>query len=293
METLHAGHPVHRMPTILSAVMEWGATFPLERPRRREPSRASRIDSACGAVLNCANLDPSLFGRAANGELQYPNHPFEVVPFGWNGGSGLSYGWAVLDEHQDPSTYSCVSFAPGDEGGARWLGDSTREALENMMVGAERYWELYEKDHMPSPVTKPNWASVCAAAGLAPRLDRTDISAGARSTRVIAPHVPSGYRFEPSPDGTGVLADASAFGDAPIEIDPAWYEDDHIAVARQHLAAGRPAAALLVLKATRAESPARAPTVEAMRDAYLALGRPFMASRANYWLAHNDAGRAQ
>ena len=109
--------------------------------------------------------------------------------------------------------------------------------------------------------------------------------------RRIAPRVREGQRFEPSPDGTGVLAPAAAFGSAPIVIDAKWYEDEHIAVAREHLAAGRPAAALLVLKATRAESSEWVPTVEAMRDVYVALGRPFMAARAAYWLGQHSAGR--
>ena len=109
--------------------------------------------------------------------------------------------------------------------------------------------------------------------------------------RRITPRVRDGWRFEASPDGTGVLAPAEAFGDGPVVIDPNWYEDEHIAVAREHLAAGRPAAALLVLKATRAESPEWVPTVEAMQEVYLALERPFMASRAGYWLGQHGAGR--
>lgn len=275
--------------------MEWGATYPPMRVRSFERSRKDRINTACGPTLHIADFDGTLFGSAGNSELNYPNHPFEVVPFAWNGTSGLSYGWAVLDEHQDPEEHPCVSYAPVDAGGARWLGDTTREAIENMMVGRQRYWEQYGPDDpdMPSPMTEPEWASLCAAVGLTPQLDRQDIRAGGRGVRErrIAPRVREGQRFEPSPDGTGVLAPAAAFGSAPIVIDAKWYEDEHIAVAREHLAAGRPAAALLVLKATRAESSEWVPTVEAMRDVYVALGRPFMAARAAYWLGQHSAGR--
>lgn len=272
-------------------MLEWGATY---RPGDAYPTEpAARASEACGAILHLADFDPTLFGEGGGGELNYPNHPFEVVPFAWNGTSGLSYGWAVLDEHQDPEDYSCVSFAHVDyPPAACWLGDTTREALENLMVGSQRFFERYgEDDGQPSPMTEPEWAALCSAVGLTPRLDRDDITAGGRSKRTIAPRVPTGYRFEPSPDGTGVLAPAAAFGSAPVVIDPKWYEDEHIAVAREHLAAGRPAAALLVLKATRAESSEWVPTVEAMHEVYLALERPFMAARAAYWLSQHGAGR--
>lgn len=288
MDTLHPGHPAHRIPAVLSALLEWGDSYPPKRVRRHPGSRKDRITRACSATLNIADFDGTLFGGQGNGELGYRNHPFEVVPFAWNGTSGLSYGWAVLDEHQDTEAHPCVSYAPVDMGGACWLGDTTREALENMMVGGQRYWEQYGRDDpdMPSPMAEPEWASLCAAVGLAPQVTRQDIRAGGRGVRErrIAPRVRDGWRFEPSPDGTGVLALAEAFGEGPVVIDSRWYEDEHVAVAREHLAGGRPAAALLVLKATRAESSGWVPTVEAMEEVYVALGRPFMASRAAYWL---------
>jgi hypothetical protein len=215
-------------------------------------------------------------------ELMYTNQPIEIIPFSWNGGDGLHYGWAVLAPELDPDDHPCVSFAPVDES-ACWLGDQTGQALENLLVGAVANWEEWHREQgYPSPADDPRWATLCRALDLHPEVGSPDITAGARSKHAIRPTVPPGWRYEPTGDGIGVLADASAF--APHQEAAGWDRDTNLAQARRYLADGYPASALCMLKDTYSDRE----VMQTMRKAYQALGRALHVERTDIWLRHHE-----
>ncbi|MFD1539241.1 hypothetical protein [Nonomuraea guangzhouensis] len=186
----------------------------------------------------------------------------------------------VLAPELDLDDHPCVSFAPVDDH-AVWLGDNTKQALENLLVGSMASWKAWGRTQgQPSPADDPRWTELCRALGLHPGIGSPDITAGARSSRAIRPTVPLGWRYESTDDGIGVLAEAAAFAPIAVEIVPSWDDDEHIAHARDLLAAGYPASALCVLKALYPDRAA----VETMRDAYQALGRTLHVERAEAWL---------
>jgi hypothetical protein len=132
------------------------------------------------------------------------------------------------------------------------------------------------------------WKELCAALDLRPDVERTDVTRGARTERVLAPRVPNGWRFEPTDDGVGVLAPASAFASGPFTTDGLDSEASTVARAKEHLAASHPASALLTVKNGVYED-ALNPLVELAREAYLALGRAALAQRASAWLEAHPA----
>jgi hypothetical protein len=218
-------------------------------------------------------------------ELGYHHQPVEIVPFCRNWGGGLHYGWAVLAPELDLDDQVCVSFAPGD-GSACWLGDTTKHALENLLVGCLATWTQREKlNGRPSPAEDPRWQALCAALDLRPAIWSPDITPGARSPRSIQPVVPPGWRYQRSNDGIGVLADESAFAPEPADLANWRHRDERVDHARRLVAAGYPASAVHVLKY---EFPERDDML-VMRDAYQALGRDLHVERADIWLSYHPS----
>lgn len=215
---------------------------------------ASWIDR--GGDLFCGDIDATLLGmptesgdpRGLCRELAYHFQPIEILPFCWNGGDGLHYGWAVLAPELDADDYVCVSFAPVDDEAA-WLGDDTREALENLLVGRLADWTAHGREQgLMSPVEDERWTAVCCALDLRPDIGFGQITPGARSERLIRPKVPLGWRYEPTEDGIGVLAESSAFAPETVRVDSPWDFDNYRPLARRFLADGFPGTALCVLK---------------------------------------------
>ncbi|MEO3873352.1 hypothetical protein ABGB18_31465 [Nonomuraea sp. B12E4] len=283
-------HPLHRtfrLPATFVSLVE----FIMDGLDPNDPDvwrYAEWIDR--GGDLFCGDLDPSLLGeppsgddpRALCGELTYHFQPLEILPFCWNGGDALHYGWAVLAPELDAEDHLCVSFAPVDDR-ALWLGDNTKEALENLLVGSVANWSARggpEKRREP-PAEDARWAPVCRALGLRPDLGSTQIAAGARSKRAIRPVVPQGWRYEPTGDGIGVLADAAAFAPGTVRVDHPWDSEAYEPSARRFLADGYPGSALCVLKSLSSYDRT---TVILMREAYRQLGRELHAERAELWL---------
>jgi hypothetical protein len=234
----------------------------------------------------CGDLHPYLLadGPASHVELGYHYQPVEIVPFCRAGVDGLHYGWAVLAPELDLDDQLCVSFAPVDED-ACWLGDTTHEALENLLAGHLLSWEEWNRaSHGESPPDHdPRWSALCAALGLHPVAGANGITAGARSTRPIRPVVPPGWRYEPSVDGIGVLAPASAFAPGPVEPTD-WDDlDERTALARRLLADGHPASVVDLLKS---DHPERSDML-LMREAYRVLRRDLHVERAGIWLDHH------
>src|SRR4029078_5136539 len=128
----HPAHPGFRLPAILDHL----------RALLEGPSLASRTldDLFCGdfatALFDGSNAAPDAF----SGELAYDDEPIELLPFCWNGGDGLHYGWVVWAPDLDLDDHPCVSFAPGEDG-VCWLGGNTKEALENLLVGKMQGWQ--------------------------------------------------------------------------------------------------------------------------------------------------------
>ena len=62
---------------------------------------------------------------------------------------------------------------------------STAFCFSVMMVGSQHFWEKYGQDDpdTPSPMTEPEWASLCETVGLTPQLDLQDIRPGGRGVR--------------------------------------------------------------------------------------------------------------
>lgn len=222
-------------------------------------------------------------------ELGYQNYPLEVIPFAGNGGDGLDYAWVLLAPELDLDDLPCVSFAPSWES-AVWLGDDTKSALETLLVG-------YDHD-MGKRVDKKKRAALCEALDLSPDYSRKDVGGSAwvgvargrgkkKVARELSPAVPAGYRFEPTLDGIGVLAPASAFAPGRVDVSKGRDDATMLAVARKYLARGKPASALVALKeAFFYDAPKE--NISLRREAFLALGRPALASRASAWLAQNE-----
>ncbi|MFC5832787.1 hypothetical protein [Nonomuraea insulae] len=280
-------HPLHRtfqLPGTFVSLVE----FLMDELDPKDPDvwrYAEWIDR--GGDLFCGDIDPSLLGQppgsddpqALCGELAYHFQPLEILPFCWNGGDALHYGWAVLAPEVDAEDHLCVSFAPVDDR-AVWLGDNTKEALENLLVGSVANWGGPGSGRK-SPAEDTRWAAVCRALDLRPDLGSSQITAGARSKRAIRPAVPQGWRYEPTGDGIGVLADAAAFAPGTVRVDRPWDSDDYGPLAGRFLADGYPGSALCVLKSLTSYDRA---AVRLMGEAYRQLGRELHVERAELWL---------
>lgn len=209
------------------------------------------------------------------GELCYGRWvPFELVPFAWQGGDALHYGHLVMAEELGEQDWPAGSFAP-QELTVSWLGDDTREALQNLLATTAAFpqvpWSREEK---------ALHERVVGALELAPG---EVLRLGARSERRLTPRVPPGYRHVVGRTGVGVLARADAFGD----VDPAAVPFEIIEErAEELLASGSPASALLLLQLQRAEADraGERDACERMVRVYRALGRPTMAARVEHHL---------
>jgi predicted DNA-binding WGR domain protein len=225
------------------------------------------------------------------GESMYDNHPFEISTYSYNGGDGLEYAWAVHAPELDREDQPMVSWAPVDSDGALLLGRTTREGLTALMVAAHLDWQSSKDDYPePPPSKRAEWKPIVKILGRAPKLDDARVKLGGRISEQLVPDVPKGWRFEPGPDGIGVLAPSDAFGRKHFDefrardaTDAACEEADRL------LAAGAPAGALVLAKRVRRWDGDDAAIISVMRDAYRALGRTMHAQRADAWLATHGA----
>lgn len=273
--------------------------FPIPAPAARVLEHLSRLEEAeyleawelqlrfasllydfSSDVLAAHTWPVPITEREACTELAYLTTPFELTPCSWNGGDGLHYDWVVHAPELQRTDFPMVSFAPLEDG-AVWLGDNTAQGLAHLMVGNRKgRVELGQED----PLGGEEWETLVALLGHRPDPDDERIMAGARSELCCVPSVPAGYRFEEGPDGVGVLADASLFGDLDFEAmpgDQALFEREAARLAAE----GKHAGALVLLKNLRSWEPDNPCVVEQMRNAYVALGRPMHAARAAGWLA--------
>jgi hypothetical protein len=269
---------MQRVLDLLRPYEEWETPFELAWQKLRW-----LFELDIDVVYSCLTFEEPRDRERAASELYYASTPFEIVPVSRNGGDGLHYDWVVHAPERDALDFPMVSFAPGDEGGAVWLGDDTAEGLANLLVGRRLGWALWEQGR-PDPALDARWAAIVGAIGREPELDHAAITPGARSARALVPTIPDGYRFEPGPDGIGVLARAEAFGDLDVGHEPthtiSWLWDD---AERLH-DAGAFAGALVRLKQFRRREPEDRETVERMAACYGGLGREMHVRRARLWL---------
>lgn len=282
----HPLHPAFQLPEIFCDLVDF-VMDGLDPADEDVWHYASWLDQ--GGDLFCGDLDTHLLGQPADlddpqslcGELNYHFQPLEILPFCWNGGDALHYGWAVLAPELGASDHPCVSFSPMDDH-AVWLGDDTKQALESLLVGVMAGWTAWGRERgQQSPDGRQLWRDACRALKLRPDLGSAAITPGARSKRGLRPDVPPGWRYVPTDDGIGVLAEAGAFAPGTIRVKNPGDLDGWRTTARVFLDDGYPGSALAVLKSLSLYEPA---TVALMREAYGRLGRDLHAERAELWL---------
>jgi hypothetical protein len=224
-------------------------------------------------------------------ELDYTGHPFEVVPFAWQGGDGLQYAMLVHAPELAPRC-SVVSYAPVDADGPSWLGDDARQGLANLMGVALRE----ARSEYSSPDDRERRAEILdgirtlgRALHIAPSKNVKGFTRGARSNRTATPQIPRSWRWVPAARGMGALAPAGLFDPAlGAHRLPKWSDAGaELERARAALKRGFPASALAIARNVYADSFDEDTLAAAgvMREAYEALGRPFLVARVDAYLA--------
>ncbi|WP_203899659.1 hypothetical protein [Virgisporangium aliadipatigenens] len=284
----HPRHPSMRLPEVFLALGDH-----LRDTGRNDADGAEYL--LCPGWVEERLFDPTP-EDADPRELGGAPQPVEIVPFGWAGGGGIHYGWVVLAPELDLDDFPCVFYAALD-GVAYWLGDNTRQAFENLLLGRVAEWEcdyFGQRGRSPAPYDTPQWTALCEALALRPdlslavreaRRESDEIGPDARSARRIRPTAPPGWRYEPTRDGIGVLAPESAFDPASADDECLPTIDMKIDRASALLAAGHPASALHLLRNDELNDYL---DEELTRQAYLALGRTMHADRLDVWLRLTD-----
>jgi hypothetical protein len=207
-------------------------------------------------------------------------------------GDALQYGHLVHAPELGASDFPVGSFSPADDAGVRWLGDDTRDGIQNLLSANLR---LAEED--------PDWggsvedflgdeALVALCARFAFRMTvATDgvVTGGGRSERRIVPQVPPGWRFEATKNGVGVLAPEPAFARSPPLLAYGYERElrPFLERAASYLDGGHPASALCQLHEIQPKASVsgdREPLL-LMQRCYERLGRPVMAERVATHLA--------
>lgn len=248
--------------------------------------RSERRSRLVEQALGCAYL-AGWVGKASAtpAELAYTGHPFEVIPFAWQGGDALQFAMLVYDAKLAPRC-PIVSFAPGDDGGPVWLGDDADQALGNLMGVALRDAGAEWRTETEAAVRE-----VADALAIVPTKNVRALTRGARSKKRPAP--PTGGRWIANVRGMGAWAKQGAFdkklGDHAL---PKWPEPGpELERARAALARGFPASALAIARQVYATQYYEDNFVAAavMRDAYEALGRTFLVARVDAYLRQHAA----
>lgn len=157
----------------------------------------------------------TLFQSSDSG--RYFHTPPELFPFGGCGSDGIHYGFVVHAPELALSDYAVGEFDPMDDTGVTLIGNTTQEALECLLSEA---LEICDDLGKRSLLTE-----------LAQVLDLHPTPEKIRQnyTTPIQPHIPSGWYFEPSGDGVGVLAPSSFWSPNTLTIETWDFEtiDEH------------------------------------------------------------------
>ena len=172
--------------------------------------------------------------------------PPELFPIGDTGGDGEHYGYILHAPELPSDDFPMGLFVPGVHDGVRYLGRSTREAVENIV--AEKYGKAL--DEVPAGVRK-------VLSKLRLRIDpskavRVGRLEGREWRRVPPRRIPRGYRHVMTSDGVGVLAPAKAFGKHSLTpLKQPAPPSQYLAAAARAIDARAEAAALFYLKEGR------------------------------------------
>ncbi|MCC7358628.1 MAG: hypothetical protein IT317_04080 [Anaerolineales bacterium] len=173
---------------------------------------------------------------------RYQQTPPELFPIASLGVDGVHYGYVLHAPEIESADYPIAQFAPMDRAGITLVGQSTAEALENIIgdtVEAEQdEWQRQELERLSQML------------GLRPAVDRTKKRQGIDDyARPVEPSVPPDWAYVPTSDGAGVLAPSDRFAALPIEpIAPYAKADSYLHEADHAMAQGHPAAALYYLR---------------------------------------------
>jgi hypothetical protein len=127
---------------------------------------------------------------------RYFHTPPELFPFGSNGADGIHYGFVVHAPELEQSDYPIGEFAPMDDTGVTLIGNTTKTALECLLSEALEIEESGKRSLIDELAQTLDLST-------APEKVREDY------TTPIQLYIPSGWYFEPSGDGIGVLAPSS------------------------------------------------------------------------------------
>jgi hypothetical protein len=230
-------------------------------------------------------------------ELGYGGHPFEVIPVLRQGGDALIFGLLVYDDLPG-LVPPMVSYAPSEDGPC-WLGDDAASGLANLLAvsvrdaGRTPEWAYADRSEVAEVRrdVRAHAKELARKLGVTipRRVDR--LTNGTRSDVPATTPVPRGYRFEKTRDNVGVLAPAGAF--APQQKGRRQPTPEgakaQLKVASELLAQGFPASSLAVARDLyRAEGYGEQGIAAAlaMKAAYLALGREFLARRVDVYVAY-------
>jgi len=174
-------------------------------------------------------------------EARHETMPIEFFPFLETGGDGHYFGYVIHAPELELDDYPMGSIVAGENDGVVFAGDSTADAVENMICYMRNRTEglaEVDLDWLGTFGLRPNHAKAQQARRLI----------GEEYARP-SPRLPAGWRHLMSSDGVGVVANESEFngaGTEPLRRDspPARY----VAAADAQVAAGYHGSALWYLK---------------------------------------------
>jgi hypothetical protein len=262
-----------------AAIARLHAFMAADRARSWYARRSRTVEHALGAGTAkwVGTRDSADLAAAAEAdELRYTGHPFEIVPFAWQGADALQYAMLVHAEELAPRG-PIVSFAPSDHSGPVWLGDDAGQALANLMGVALRH----ARTHYSSRDDREYLARSVAAIRT---LGRTLHIAPSRRIEV-----PKGWRWVADRRNMGTLAPKALFDPAlGKHVHADWpTAETELARARASLKRGFPASALAIARHVYSDcyDEGTLAAAEVMREAYAAMGRQFLVARVDAYLA--------
>lgn len=233
------------------------------RPTRKSVSRAfgfpapkpfvellQTIYDVAGGPEDAENLYEELLGlRSGGAEARYQEiTPPELFPIGDTGGDGEHYGYVIHAMELGADNYPMGLIVPGDGDGVLRLGDSTRDAVRNIV--ALQFGKFGRK--MTEGVRKV--LSRLRITVDRPRARHWRETVG-EAYRRAAPRIPRGYRHVMTSDGIGVLAPAKSFGKEDlVPFEGPTPPSRYLALAKAAIAAKTDGAALFYLKEGRDRS---------------------------------------
>jgi hypothetical protein len=215
--------------------------------------------------------------------LRYIATSPEYFALTWLGVDGISRGYLVHTPELAHPDYPIVEFQPVSNDGLMLLGATTRSGLEASLSRELAWWMSSDKGFSPR---RPKWEAILRRISTKYDIQPNPHKDPPISARFV-PEIPHGWRYEPTIDGVGVLAPATAFSPYPPVIAD-WNEplQPVIQSAQRALDDGYPATALHGLRATYhhyaslhpKQHPHMRRLLKLWQAAYILLERPLLAT---------------